>query len=276
MHRSGTSVTASLVRNWGAYPGAQNQLIAPDRWNPTGYWEYLPLVRFNLELLYAVDSRTMIPPGPAAQYRLAELSVIPKYREHALALLERMQENKGPWFWKDPRVSILLSFWQEIWRDITFIMVVRKPSEVAQSLIRRTPDLPGQAALLNWQQYTLESLRMTARHVSKIVFDYNHLVADPDAACQRLYTFLDNELGSKVQTNCQDNAPMTPLIDQRLYRNRLGEQMTSREQEALHRIAAELASEERKVVPDLRRLRPADWWREYLQGIRPRIDRVED
>lgn len=61
MHRSGTSLTASLISAWGAYAG-EHHLIPGDTWNPAGYWEYLPLVRLNMDLLNAVGARTMIPP----------------------------------------------------------------------------------------------------------------------------------------------------------------------------------------------------------------------
>src|SRR6185436_19303562 len=41
MHRSGTSVVAEILHAMGAYAGRSDELMPPDLFNPTGYWEHL-------------------------------------------------------------------------------------------------------------------------------------------------------------------------------------------------------------------------------------------
>ena len=51
--RSGTSLTAELVRLWGAYAGTESELWKSDASDPRGYgyMEYIPLQNLNDELL---------------------------------------------------------------------------------------------------------------------------------------------------------------------------------------------------------------------------------
>ena len=126
MHRSGTSLTASLISAWGAYAG-EHHLIPGDTWNPAGYWEYLPLVRLNMDLLNAVGARTMIPPSDSESEQLAGLAASKLFRQRALALVEEMHSTQQPWFWKDPRMSILLPFWQPLLGETVYVIVVRPP-----------------------------------------------------------------------------------------------------------------------------------------------------
>jgi hypothetical protein len=59
--RSGTSLTAELVRLWGAYSGGENKLWKSDVNDQRGYgyMEYVPLQKLNDELL---DHNDRVPP----------------------------------------------------------------------------------------------------------------------------------------------------------------------------------------------------------------------
>src|SRR5581483_1677333 len=87
--RSGTSLTAELVRLWGAYAGRKNELWAsdPNDRRGYGYMEYIPLQQLNDLLL---DNNDRVPPPSGL---MAEKSSDPNYKDQALRLLDRMDEE---------------------------------------------------------------------------------------------------------------------------------------------------------------------------------------
>src|SRR5262245_24092498 len=157
MHRSGTSLTAELVHGWGAYTPTEDLLPASPR-NPNGFWELRSLVDFNDGLLAAVNSRWFLPPTTPQRHELESLARQPSWRAEALKVLASVHRRDVPWFFKDPRLTIVLPFWEQIWSDVVYVIPVRHPIEVAESLRRRdhTPIVLG--ALL-WEKYVEALLR---------------------------------------------------------------------------------------------------------------------
>ena len=105
--RSGTSLTAELIRLWGAYAGTENELWKSDASDPRGYgyMEYIPLQNLNDELL---DYNEAVPP---AHEILEEKASDPIYREKALELIHAMDQravkaNAPAWVWKDARTVL--------------------------------------------------------------------------------------------------------------------------------------------------------------------------
>ena len=193
MHRSGTSVLANLVRSWGAY-AAERALVPADRFNQAGYWEYEPLVQFNQALLRAVESEEMLPPLDEQAETLTALSASGDYRERALGLIAAMDAGGSCWVWKDPRLAVLLPFWQPLWGRAIYVVAVRHPCEVARSLHERE-FLPLSAGLLVWQRHVGEILARTAG-ASRLFVSYERLLADPPSQCARLCRFLRAATGT--------------------------------------------------------------------------------
>ena len=210
MHRAGTSLLAHLVARWGGAAGAAGQLLAGDEWNPRGYWEHLPLTGFNDTLLESVDSAWNAPPADPA--RVKALAAEPRFRERARELIAGMENSCAagqPWFWKDPRLTALIPFWEEFWHDPVFVVPVRDPLAVAASLGDRD-DLPLSAALLLWQV----SMLGVAAHVEKsrrrIYISYEEMLRSPAAGCERLFAFLDEQCGDgRSGRNDRDLRPNT-------------------------------------------------------------------
>jgi hypothetical protein len=180
MHRSGTSLAAELIYRWGAY--GSEDLIQPSQWNPRGYWEYAPLIRFNDRLLHAVGSKWNVPPGDDGAVLLSRLARRGSYRDEGLRLLDRIRSGGRTWFWKDPRLSILLPFWRRLWGDVAYVVVVRDPIDIASSL-RARDHLPVFASLLLWQRYMVDILRWIPPEQPRIFVDYDSLL-DRGAARQ--------------------------------------------------------------------------------------------
>ncbi|CAN5519709.1 hypothetical protein BH11ARM2_BH11ARM2_23490 [soil metagenome] len=59
---------------------------------------------------------------------------------------------RGFWGWKDPRTCLTLPFWQELVPNMSVVLCVRHPFEVAQSLAgRRESYVPRGRAMNLWQ-----------------------------------------------------------------------------------------------------------------------------
>lgn len=194
MHRSGTSLVAELLHGAGAYAGEEESLLPANEWNERGYWEYLPLVRFNDDLLACVDSSWSVPPQRTDEYKLTEHALDTSSREAALRLIDSMGSGGRTWFWKDPRLALVLPFWQSLWNDPIYVICIRNPLEIAHSLQRRF-HLPLSASLLLWQCYMTSILRHLRGRRQLLFIEYERLVQTPTEQCARLLSFLSKHGG---------------------------------------------------------------------------------
>lgn len=272
--RSGTSVITDVIRRWGAYAGPESDLTAADQWNPRGYWEYEPLKAFNNELLASVGANRNVPPQTSD--RLREQASNPEYRGRAVEMIGRMarQSEDRPWVWKDPRLPVLLPFWTQIWSDVTYIATVRNPIDMALSQGRMAgvnlpvDSFPFSASLLVWQRYMLDLLEYTELSKRKLFVEYEQLLREPQATCERLALFLERMYGvtsdgATVRTMAAaiasdfahpSNASIADI------------RQATREQRALYSFAKAkvLAPDEPFVTSDFA-LYPG--WHEYLQCV---------
>src|SRR3954454_25384432 len=88
MHRGGTSLIADLIRCWGAYAGNESKLLLADENNQQGYWEYIPLISFNDNLLNSIGSTWLVPPGSEAEETLRARASEIAYKQRAEQLVE--------------------------------------------------------------------------------------------------------------------------------------------------------------------------------------------
>ena len=128
MHRSGTSLTASLLQSAGINVG--DRLMKATKANPKGYFEDLDFVEFHAGVLRSqgIDD--------AGWTKEKQIKVQPQYLDTARNLLLARQD-KPVWGWKDPRTTLFLDFWQELIPHAKFIFVYRSPWEIVDSLFRR-------------------------------------------------------------------------------------------------------------------------------------------
>ena len=221
MHRSGTSLVAELVHRWGAFVGHPDELLAADEQNIQGYWEYEDLVHFNNELLVSLEANWFIPPHN--ETHIAQLLQHEGYRRKAEHLVETMEEHPI-WLWKDPRLSLLLPFWQQIWDDVAYIIVLRHPIDTVHSVQKRDAHRPVSQSeffsteyfLLLWQYYNLAVLRHTNTVQTKLFIQYEHILENPDQACATLATFLESVCATKTTQHDQ----MVQAVTHKLQHNK--------------------------------------------------------
>jgi hypothetical protein len=195
--RSGTSLVAELVSCWGAWGGEAGDLARADRWNPRGYFEHRGLTAFLAELTAETGLNPWHPEFPR---RCREQAENPELRGKAESLVAAMAGRDRAWFWKEPKLSALLPFWQRVWGEAVYIIALRNPYDSVCSLermripaeLRERISLLG-ANLLLWQHSMHDILTGTEGTSRKIFVSYDELLRAPHEECRRLSTFLDRE-----------------------------------------------------------------------------------
>ncbi len=159
MHRSGTSLLASVARQVGIDMGAS--LMEGGRGNRRGHFEDLDFHGFHERFLDRRDvSPFAVPHGWSPDPTPAEI-------EEARELAAR-RSVKVAWGFKDPRAALFLDFWDGILEAPSYLFVYRHPVEVALSLLRRGLELEVQhdprVAFRAWTVYNERLLAFRRGH----------------------------------------------------------------------------------------------------------------
>ncbi|MBI4122936.1 MAG: sulfotransferase [Parcubacteria group bacterium] len=129
MHRSGTSLTASILNVLGVHLG--KKLIGATSSNPLGHFENAEFVELNDTLLLAANGDAAHPPS------LSELEAIrDRFAPRIKNLIARSERDL--WGWKDPRTSLTISLYFPFLRNPYFIHCKRNPNQIAESLQKRS------------------------------------------------------------------------------------------------------------------------------------------
>src|SRR5262245_43048537 len=118
MHRSGTSMVASMLRAAGLYLGRDEEMLPPADDNPGGFWEHAEVVALNDAALDRVGAAWDSPPEHPGFDAARDL------QPRARALIGRF-DGYDAWGWKDPRTSLTLPFWRLLLPDLRVVVVVR-------------------------------------------------------------------------------------------------------------------------------------------------------
>lgn len=176
MHRSGTSAMARLLSLSGATLPERVMDPGPD--NPLGYWEPWEMVALDDEILDAVDSRW--DNVFAVKDNDRAWAARGRFLEKAKGFLTHNFGDQDLLVMKDPRSSILASFWRqaldEIAVDPVYVILVRHPLEVAESLLARNGS-PREKSLLLWTSYMLAVERDT-RDAPRVFVTYSDMLND--------------------------------------------------------------------------------------------------
>jgi hypothetical protein len=167
MHRSGTSVVASLLERLGVRLGGPGDFLRPLPENPRGYWEHRGLKDVNEALLARLGGRWHSPPPFANGWHRTE--ALNELRTQARALLDEQFGESVLWGWKDPRTCLTLPFWKPLLPEASYIICLRNPFDVARSLHARD-DLPIGHGLRLWLTYTAAALAHSAGHPRLFLF----------------------------------------------------------------------------------------------------------
>lgn len=162
MHRSGTSLVASLFNRAGVHLGAQ--LLPPQSDNnPRGFFEDAAFVDFHQALLHTRGQEILVTRDFILEPDAAET-------KHARELIA-VRANQTLWGWKDPRTGLLLDFWHTLLPDARYLLVYRHPLDVTMSLARRVQvvGFDMYAGLEAWFAYNQSILKFAQTNPAKCI-----------------------------------------------------------------------------------------------------------
>ena len=175
MHRSGTSLTASLLQSAGVDLG--DRLMGEDSGNSKGHFEDLDFVEFHQNVL---QSQGISVAGWTEQN---QVRVQQQYLATARNLILARQD-RPLWGWKDPRTTLFLDFWSQLIPDAQYVFIYRSPWEVLDSLFRRGDVIfrtNPNFALQQWCSYNQAILDFYQRHPEQcLLLEISHVIEHGD------------------------------------------------------------------------------------------------
>jgi len=197
MHRSGTSLIASLLHDSGLDLGPETDLLPPAEDNPEGFWESRSFLKLNDAILKELGGVWDRPP----RMRPAGWEIEPRFhwlREQALRQARRFR-GREPWGWKDPRNCLTLPLWRSILPETRVLICVRNPLAVAESLGVRN-GMSASASFDLWLTYNQRVLATSPE--CRVVTHYESYYLDPRAELRRVLRLL----GMTTTEACLDRA----------------------------------------------------------------------
>lgn len=200
MHRSGTSLAARMLNLLGLHTCVGDDLLGPDRRNPSGLWESDSLVKVNDALLRRVGRAWWCPPKSGLDWDPSNAAGLPDPSEAGSTFHSRHPTT--PWVWKDPRLALTLPYWRRsIGEPVSALVMLRDPVAVATSLQTRD-GFPLVLGVALWERYN----RLIAAGSDGLplwVSTYDELMADPHAWVKVAREHMDSlgiHVGESVRT----------------------------------------------------------------------------
>lgn len=191
MHRTGTSTIAGILSILGVDLG--NRLLIPSRDNPKGYFEHSDIVNLNKAFLntYNIDDdglRGELPTDWIYSDRAKD------FKERVKVVIKRDFSNSEIFGLKDPRISILLPIYVEIFKELgielRLIISDRNIQDVVNSLHKR-----GVVSMLDSviaYKYYYRIIKAYAESIYHIHIKYDDLINDSKNIISRVINFINH------------------------------------------------------------------------------------
>lgn len=182
MHRSGTSLTASVLAGAGLHLG--DDLLPASAGNQRGHYEDLGILSFHRNVLIA---NGLLSEGYTTR---SDLAIPARLRESVAAHVAARRQATAAWGWKEPRTTLFLDVWREMLPEARFLLVFRRPWEVVDSLLRRneaTFHWNPAFAIEVWLHYNRCLLDFAERHPGEtLVCELTQIAASPDTLVEAI------------------------------------------------------------------------------------------
>jgi hypothetical protein len=180
MHRSGTSALTEVLGGMGRRLSPAEHLATDHPGNERGHFEDRRMVEVN-DWILRRHGATWDDPWPMARAQPDRDEL-----ERVCAMWHTLNEEKCGLI-KDPRLCLTLPWWQAAWGSdvrVTYVMIVRHPSQVAESLQARD-GLPPLIGELMWLEYVTRTLQHTRGSHTPLV-RHSDLMERPERTVRRL------------------------------------------------------------------------------------------
>jgi len=205
MHRSGTSLLSRLLAESGVFQG-----YARDEHNESLFFQIINENIFRQEGLNWDQPQELhrILTDPDKRSLTAEYIVNLLEYYYGPDQDQGMEKNTfnftSPWGWKDPRNTVTLPAWLQVFPDSKVIHIIRNGIDVAVSLWRREtsrrddgadPHYSKRCQSLTgcfelWKNYVEIGRNSCLQSTSVIEVVYEDLVSKPEETIQSIFTFL--------------------------------------------------------------------------------------
>ena len=187
MHRSGTSLVASVLRQAGLDIGRED--FGPGLGQPRGHFEDHDFYHLHEAILasagrscFTADEEALAEIDPAFEERASDLAVA--------------RADRPFWGWKEPRTCLFLDLWERVLPEARYVFLYRHPVDVALSLWRRNIDFEVRQdpwlAFRSWAVYNRRLLEFRGRHPERCFLAHAPaLAADFPGFFQRLAARFD-------------------------------------------------------------------------------------
>ena len=209
MHRSGTSLTASLFQKVGVDIG--NKLVGPADGNVKGHFENVDFVEFHKSVLrsHGIDEL-----GCTFE---KTIPVAAEYVEIAKRAIEQNQLPHKHWGWKDPRTALFWDFWLNLLPEANFICVYRSPWEVVDSLYRRGTDVSllqnPEMAVKMWIHYNQKVLELYERFPDRCLLANVYPIGNtPELFLERVNEKFNVNLGAIPADNFEESLLVNDIV----------------------------------------------------------------
>ncbi|MEG5142839.1 glycosyltransferase [Microcoleus sp. AT8-B6] len=209
MHRSGTSLTASLFQKVGVDIG--KKLVGPADGNVKGHFENVDFVEFHKSVLrsHGIDEL-----GCTFE---KTIPVAPEYVEIAKRAIEQNQLPHKHWGWKDPRTALFWDFWLNLLPEANFICVYRSPWEVVDSLYRRGTDVSllqnPEMAVKMWIHYNQKVLELYERFPHRCLLANVYPIGNtPELFLDRVNEKFNVNLGAIPADNFEESLLVNDIV----------------------------------------------------------------
>ena len=189
MHRSGTSMTAGILKEIGVSMG--RRLFPPKESNPMGHFEDLDFLALNLSILEAAGGDEVNVPSAEA------------IRAQGMSFADRIAgligaRGRGVWGWKDPRTALTMELFFPYLENPYFIVCRRDAHAVAASLRKRNGyDLEVGQKLKEEYDGRIEGFFRDHPGLKRLDLEYDAALADPEAFVQEIVDFLEMRVDEK-------------------------------------------------------------------------------
>ncbi len=192
MHRSGTSAITGILNILGVELGSR--LMKPLEANPRGYFENQDIYEINEKILRDLNSSW---DNVFRERNIGDnQSRLAIHAAGIKDILDREFVSSKIFAIKDPRISILLPFWQNVLASLdilpSYIICIRHPLEVADSL-RKRDGFSIEKGLLLWMKYMLAS-EYHSRKCKRVFVSFDDLLINPEKMAGHIQEVLEVRL----------------------------------------------------------------------------------
>ena len=234
MHRSGTSALCGALDVLGVNFG---QRLAPaTKDNQKGHWEHPEIVALHDELLRSLESRWDNDRPLPSDW--VERDITRDIRSLLIGILERDFAHASLFGLKDPRMCRLMPLWLPIFQTLRiephFVLTVRHPWEVAESLAKRD-GLEHPKSYLLWLEHFVQAISATRAHQQSVVC-YEEMIDDP----VKVLSGLRKELGVNLRAPFRVRTSLRKFLEPSLRHHHLKKGQANKRKPPVPRLALDL------------------------------------